>query len=91
MLVRRPISHSFLQIEVAHALTLTPRPSSCPSGNASQVSDGAAAVLLVRRDLATKLGLKILGKFVTCAYAGVAPRVMGFVQNLLSPVFDTRS
>ena len=49
------------------------------TGNASQVSDGAAAVLLARRDVAKKLGLKIVGKFVTCAYAGCAPRVMGCV------------
>lgn len=32
------------------------------AGNASQVSDGAAAVLLARRSVAKKLGLPILGK-----------------------------
>jgi len=47
------------------------------AGNASQVSDGAAAVLLARRSVANKLGLKILGKFVTAAVVGVPPAVMG--------------
>ncbi|KAG6888858.1 hypothetical protein C0995_005279 [Termitomyces sp. Mi166 len=45
--------------------------------NASQVSDGAAAVLLARRSVAVKLGLPVLGKFVSAATAGVPPRIMG--------------
>ncbi|CEH11897.1 probable pot1-acetyl-c-peroxisomal [Ceraceosorus bombacis] len=47
------------------------------AGNASQVSDGAAAVLLARRSVAKKLGLPILGKFVTASVVGVPPNVMG--------------
>ncbi|OBZ65319.1 3-ketoacyl-CoA thiolase, peroxisomal [Grifola frondosa] len=47
------------------------------AGNASQVSDGAAAVVLARRSVAKKLGLPIVGKFVTAAYVGVPPRIMG--------------
>lgn len=47
------------------------------AGNASQVSDGAAAVLLARRSVAKKLGLPIIGKFVTAAVIGVPPNVMG--------------
>ncbi|KAG6849238.1 hypothetical protein H0H93_010254 [Arthromyces matolae] len=47
------------------------------AGNASQVSDGAAAVLLARRSVAVKLGLPILGKFVAAATVGVPPRIMG--------------
>ena len=43
----------------------------------SQVTDGAAAVLLTRRSVANKLGLKIIGKFVSYAVVGVAPEVMG--------------
>ena len=46
-------------------------------GNASQVSDGAAAVLLARRSVAKRLGLPIIGKFVTAAVIGVPPRIMG--------------
>ncbi|KAF8065409.1 acetyl-CoA acetyl transferase [Lyophyllum atratum] len=47
------------------------------AGNASQVSDGAAAVLLARRSTAKRLGLPILGKFVTAVTVGVPPRIMG--------------
>lgn len=47
------------------------------AGNASQVSDGAAAVLLARRSVAKKLGLPIKGKFVTAAVVGVPPKIMG--------------
>jgi len=47
------------------------------AGNSSQVSDGAAAVLLARRSVAKKLGLPILGKFVGAAVVGVPPRIMG--------------
>jgi acetyl-CoA acyltransferase 1 len=36
------------------------------AGNASQISDGAAAVLLMKRSTAEKLGQKILGKYVRC-------------------------
>lgn len=46
-------------------------------GNASQVTDGAAAVLLMTRRKANELGLKILAKYITTAIAGVPPRVMG--------------
>ncbi|KAI0351881.1 thiolase, partial [Trametes cingulata] len=47
------------------------------AGNASQVSDGAAAVILARRSTAKKLGLPIVGKFVAASYTGVPPRIMG--------------
>ncbi|KAI0644302.1 acetyl-CoA acetyl transferase [Trametes meyenii] len=47
------------------------------AGNASQVSDGAAAVLLARRSVAKNLGLPIVGKFVGAQYTGVPPRIMG--------------
>ena len=47
------------------------------AGNSSQVSDGAAAVLLARRSTAKRLGLPILGKFVSFAVSGVPPSIMG--------------
>jgi acetyl-CoA acyltransferase len=50
---------------------------SVTAGNASQVSDGAAAVVLVEMEKAKKLGLPILAKFVAFATAGVAPDIMG--------------
>ena len=47
------------------------------AGNASQVSDGAAAVLLMKRSTAERLGQQILGKFVSAAVVGVPPLLMG--------------
>jgi acetyl-CoA acyltransferase 1 len=46
-------------------------------GNASQVSDGAATILLAHRSVVSCLGLPILGKCVAPAVLGVPPRVMG--------------
>ncbi|KAM0255392.1 hypothetical protein ACHAQJ_005834 [Trichoderma viride] len=47
------------------------------AGNASQISDGAAAVLLMRRSTAEKLGQTIIGKYVAGSVAGVKPLLMG--------------
>lgn len=47
------------------------------AGNASQVSDGAAAVLLTRRSRAQELGLPIIGKFCMTSIIGVEPNLMG--------------
>lgn len=47
------------------------------AGNASQISDGAAAVLLMKRSTAEKLGQTILGKYVAASVAGVPPLLMG--------------
>jgi acetyl-CoA acyltransferase 1 len=47
------------------------------AGNASQISDGAAAVLLMKRSTAERLGQTILGKYVTASVVGVAPLLMG--------------
>jgi len=47
------------------------------AGNASQISDGAAAVLLMKRSTAEKLGQQILGKYVAASIVGVKPLLMG--------------
>ncbi|CAD6248969.1 unnamed protein product [Miscanthus lutarioriparius] len=47
------------------------------AGNSSQVSDGAGAVLLMKRSVALKRGLPILGVFRSFAAVGVDPAVMG--------------
>ncbi|KAH0831508.1 3-ketoacyl-CoA thiolase, peroxisomal [Fonsecaea pedrosoi] len=47
------------------------------AGNASQIMDGAAAVLLMKRSKALELKQPILGKYVGTALAGVPPRIMG--------------
>ncbi|KAJ7596868.1 Thiolase, N-terminal domain-containing protein [Mycena floridula] len=57
-------------------------PSFTTGGNASQITDGAAAVLLMTRRKAEELGLKILGKHISTAICGVPPKVMG-----IGPVF----
>lgn len=50
---------------------------STTAGNSSQVTEGAAAVVLARRSAAQKLGLPILAKFVAYSVAGVPPEIMG--------------
>ncbi|XP_020408130.1 3-ketoacyl-CoA thiolase 2, peroxisomal [Zea mays] len=45
--------------------------------NSSQVSDGAGAVLLMKRSVALKKGLPILGVFRSFAAVGVDPADMG--------------
>ncbi|RIB18673.1 3-oxoacyl CoA thiolase [Gigaspora rosea] len=50
---------------------------STTAGSSSHVSDGAAAVLLMKRKTAEKLGLPILGKFIRASVVGVPPRING--------------
>ncbi|HZG69119.1 MAG TPA: acetyl-CoA C-acyltransferase [Herpetosiphonaceae bacterium] len=50
---------------------------SVTAGNASQTSDGAAAVVLMSRERADALGLTPLARFVSFAVGGVRPEVMG--------------
>ena len=47
------------------------------AGNASPYSDGAAALVLMKRSKADALGLKPIARFVTFAAAGVDPDIMG--------------
>ncbi|KAM0788197.1 hypothetical protein ACM66B_001356 [Microbotryomycetes sp. NB124-2] len=46
-------------------------------GNASQITDGAAGVLLMKRSKAQALGLTPIAKHVATAVAGLPPRIMG--------------
>ncbi|CRG89728.1 3-ketoacyl-CoA ketothiolase (Kat1), putative [Talaromyces islandicus] len=54
-------------------------------GNASQVTDGAAAILLMRRSKAVELNQPILAKFCGATVAGVPPRVMGIGPTAAIP------
>ncbi|KAI3534969.1 acetyl-CoA acetyltransferase [Colletotrichum paranaense] len=54
-------------------------------GNASQVTDGAAAVLLMKRSTAIKLGQPIIAKYVGSTVAGLAPRIMGIGPSVAIP------
>jgi acetyl-CoA acyltransferase len=47
------------------------------AGNASPYSDGAAALVVMKRARADALGITPLARFVTFAAAGVAPDIMG--------------
>jgi acetyl-CoA acyltransferase len=46
------------------------------AGNSSQISDGAAAVLIMSEDKAEELGLEPMARFVQFALAGVDPVIM---------------
>jgi len=48
------------------------------AGNSSQISDGAAAVLLMSAERARALGLTPMGRIVATAVAGVRPEIMGW-------------
>jgi acetyl-CoA acyltransferase 1 len=56
------------------------------AGNASQISDGAAAVLLMKRSTAERLGQTILGKYVQASIVGVPPLLMGVGPAAAIPV-----
>jgi len=62
------------------------KPSQTTGGNASQITDGAAAVLLMTRRKADELGLTILAKHVATSVAGVPPRVMGIGPTYAIPM-----
>jgi acetyl-CoA acyltransferase len=47
------------------------------AGNSSQMTDGAAAVLLTTPEIAAELGLEPLARWVGYAVAGVPPEIMG--------------
>ena len=47
------------------------------AGNASQMSDGAAATVLMSAGKAKELGLRPIARLVTYAVAGVPPEIMG--------------
>ena len=73
---------AFTKTGSTHAGTWARRTKGCElttvdQGNASQVSDGAAAVVLTRRSVAKRLGLPVVGKYVCAATVGVPPRIMG--------------
>jgi acetyl-CoA C-acetyltransferase len=66
------------------------RPSFCESGtvtagNASMISDGAAAVVVASGRAAEKLGVKPLGRIVAYATSGVAPK-----EIFIAPVLAIR-
>lgn len=59
----------------------------CTAGNSSQISDGAAALLFIRRSTATQLGLSdsIIGKWAGTQVVGCRPDEMGIGPALAVP------
>jgi acetyl-CoA acyltransferase len=55
------------------------------AGNSSQRSDGAAAVVVMERERAERLGLRPLARFVGYAVGGVEPDVMGIGPTVAIP------
>ena len=55
------------------------------AGNSSQLTDGAAIVLLARRSFAQAKGLPIIGKFVSFAAVGCPPEIMGIGPAVAIP------
>jgi len=47
------------------------------AGNSSQMSDGAAGVIIMSQAKADKLGLKPMARFISFAAGGVRPEIMG--------------
>jgi acetyl-CoA acyltransferase 1 len=58
---------------------------STTAGNSSQVSDGAAAVLLMKRRIALEKGIPVLGVFRSFVAVGVDPAVMGIGPAVAIP------
>ncbi len=58
---------------------------SVTAGNSSGINDGAAAILLMEKKTAEKLGLRPMAKIVSYAHAGVDPSIMG-----IGPVYSTK-
>lgn len=50
---------------------------SVTAGNSSQTSDGAAAAIVVSKEMLNRLNMKPLARFVSFATAGVAPEMFG--------------
>ena len=58
---------------------------SVTAGNSSQMTDGAAAVLITKRSVAKKLGLKVQGRILGFAVAGCPPEIMGIGPAVAIP------
>jgi len=55
------------------------------AGNSSQMSDGAAAVVIASEEAVKKLGAKPMGRLIAFATAGVEPELMGIGPALAIP------
>lgn len=81
------IRHNVSAERMATLKTVFKETGSSTAGNSSQVSDGAAAALMMRRSTAEALGLRtsIIGKWVGSQIVGVAPDEMGIGPAVAIP------
>lgn len=63
--------------QLAHLKPVFRKGGTVTAGNSSGINDGAAALLLMEKETAMKLGLKPRARVVASAVAGVDPSVMG--------------
>lgn len=77
-------SHATAPLQSSLKPVFTPSGSST-AGNSSQVSDGAVALTLARRDIAERHDMEILGKWVATSVAGVKPDEMGIGPAVSTP------
>jgi acetyl-CoA acetyltransferase family protein len=61
------------------------QPSHTTGGNASQITDGAAALVLMKRSRAQELGQPIVAKFGGSTVIGLEPRIMGIGPSIAIP------
>ena len=61
------------------------KPSATTGGNASQITDGAAGLVIMKRSRAQSLGLPIVSKFCGATVAGLEPRIMGIGPSIAIP------
>ncbi|KAH8691425.1 putative peroxisomal 3-ketoacyl-CoA thiolase [Talaromyces proteolyticus] len=61
------------------------QPSHTTGGNASQITDGAAALVMMKRSRAEQLGQPIVAKFVGATVIGLEPRIMGIGPSIAIP------
>jgi acetyl-CoA acyltransferase 1 len=66
-------------------------PGQTTGGNASQITDGGAFVLMMTRRKAQELGLPILAKHVATVVSGLEPRIMGIGPSIAIPALYKRT
>jgi acetyl-CoA acetyltransferase family protein len=62
------------------------RNGSVTAGNASQITDGAAAVLVMTEEKASEMGLHPIGRIRSFAFAGLDPSRMGLGPAFATPI-----
>lgn len=91
-----PRSDSTMEILSALPSLFIKKHGTVTAGNASGISDGAAAILLASEDAVNKHNLRPLARLVAYHVSGVEPTLMGFgpvpaIQNVLKKTGKTVS